>query len=46
MYLYNLFIHLEQLNSINKYTYNCFVCQSTDIEKVALNPFRPPNDQT
>jgi len=36
----------EQLSSIMKYTYNCFVCHSTDIEKVPLNAFRPPNDQT
>jgi peroxidase len=36
----------EQLNSIRKYSYSCFICHSTDIEKVALNPFRPPNDQT
>ncbi|CAF0903321.1 unnamed protein product [Adineta steineri] len=36
----------EQLTAINKYTYNCFICHSTDIEKVALNPFKPPNDQT
>lgn len=36
----------EQLNSIQKYTYNCFICHSTDIDKVQTNAFRPPNDQT
>jgi len=36
----------EQLTSINKYSYTCFLCHSTDIEKIPSNPFRPPNDQT
>jgi peroxidase len=36
----------EQLTSIKKYSYNCFICHTTDIEKVPLNPFRPPNDMT
>jgi peroxidase len=36
----------SQLNSINKYSYSCFICHSTDIDKVNANPFRPPNDQT
>jgi len=36
----------EQLNSIQKYPYNCFICHSTDIEKVSLKPFQPPDDQT
>jgi len=40
------FFFLEQLNSIQKYSYTCFICHSTDIEKVASNPFRPPDDQT
>jgi len=35
----------DQLNSIQKYNYNCFVCHSTDIERVALNPFRPADDR-
>ncbi len=35
---------LDQLNSIKKYSYRCFICHSTDIEKVARNPFRPPDD--
>ena len=39
-------LFLEQLNSIHKYTYDCFICHSTDIDRVQRNPFRPPNDQT
>jgi len=41
-----LIYRLDQLNSIKKYSYNCFICHSTDIEKVARNPFRPPDDLT
>ena len=37
---------LDQMNSIKKYSYKCFICHSTDIEKVNRNPFRPPNDKT
>lgn len=40
------FDRVEQLSSIQKYSYQCFVCHTTDIEKVAANPFRPPNTQT
>jgi len=36
----------EQLKSIKDYSYTCFLCHSTDIEKIAVNPFRPPSDQT
>jgi len=34
----------EQLNSIKKYSYSCFICHSTDVDKVPLNPFKPPSD--
>jgi len=37
---------LDQLNSIKKYSFNCFICQSADIEKVSRNAFRPPDDLT
>ncbi|CAF1250679.1 unnamed protein product [Adineta ricciae] len=37
---------LEQLMAIKKYSYNCFICDSTDIEEVAQNPFRPPDKKT
>jgi peroxidase len=36
----------DQLNAINKYSYTCFLCHSTDIDKIAADPFRPPNDRT
>jgi peroxidase len=46
-YVNRYFIYLvDQLNSIKKYSYNCFICHSTDIERVARNPFRPPNEIT
>jgi len=36
----------EQLNSIKQYSYNCFVCHTTDVDKAPLNSFRPPNELT
>ncbi|CAF1297107.1 unnamed protein product [Adineta steineri] len=35
-----------QLHSIKNYSYRCFLCHTVDIEKVARNPFQPPNDIT
>lgn len=41
-----LFFRIEQRQSIQKYSYQCFLCHSTDIDKVTADPFRPPNAQT
>ncbi|CAF0983741.1 unnamed protein product [Adineta ricciae] len=33
-----------QLQTIVDYPFHCFICSVVDIDKVPLNPFKPPND--